>query len=418
MTSLMDHDSLQQDLAFTWKKNLCMVWISQFICQVGFAFALPFTPFYFQQMGVQGRDVEFYVALCGSAPALAQMAAAPVWGYLADRFGRRKMLLRAYIGAALVLVLMGFCSNPVQFFILRILQGLLSGTVSAAQTLVATETPEEHSGFALGSLNSAVYSGVLAGSFTGGIFADFFGYSKAFATGGLFLLIPVVLVGFFVTEHFRKPEKKSSGSIFGGLIPRKRPFMITLPILILMGMVMFARQFDIPFVPLYVQKLHGNDSVATWTGLLSALCCAGSVLSGFLLGCLADRYPPGRLAVISSFATALFMFSLFFVQHLAWLFIGRFCMIFMSSGLEPALQIWLCRRTVSSSRGQIFGWAASFRALGWFGAPLAGGFFTIHFGIRSLYWAGPLFFLGILFFLLWVMRRFPEKKAEGKLSAS
>lgn len=401
-----------------WKKTLTMIWISQFICQMGFAFALPFTPFYFQQMGLQGKEVEFYVALCGSAPALAQMAASPVWGYLADLFGRRKMLLRAYIGAVAVLCLMGFCTNPVQFFILRILQGLLTGTVSAAQTLVAAETPEEHCGFALGSLNSAVYSGVLAGSFTGGIFADFFGYSNAFIAGGILLLIPAILVGFFVTEHFQKPERKNAKSIFSGLLPEKHLFHLALPILILMGMVMFARQFDIPFVPLFVQQLHGNDSVATWTGILSALCCFSSVLSGLLLGYLADRYPPGRLAAFSCLLTALFMSGLFFVHTLAGLFLLRFCMIFMSSGLDPALQIWLCRKTDSRSRGQIFGWAASFRALGWFGAPLAGGFFTIHFGIRSLYWAGPLFFLGILFTLLFVMKRFPREKEEEKVSVS
>ena len=69
------------------------------------------------------------------------------------------MLLRSYLGGVLVLGLMGVVHAPVYLILLRLVQGALCGSVSAAQTLVATHTPEEHSGFALGSLNSAVFSG-------------------------------------------------------------------------------------------------------------------------------------------------------------------------------------------------------------------------------------------------------------------
>ena len=361
-------------------------------------------------MGVTGKSLDFWVAVSGAAPPLAMMIFAPIWGFLADKFGRRKMLLRSYIGGVIVMVLMGFCETPLSFVFLRLLQGALSGTVSAAQTLVATHTPDEHNGFALGALNSAVYSGVLAGSFIGGIFVDLFGYRISFITGGVLLLVPVVLILFYVHEHFA-PLMNLNRGFFSSFLPKRRHLILAMPILVLMGMVMFARQFDVSFIPLFVQALHGSlEGAAIWTGFLSAVACSGSVLSGFLLGYLADHYAPGKLAVFSAILAAVFMFTLTFTHSMLFLFSARFLMIFMSSGLDPALQIWLCRKTIPQTRGLIFGWASSVRAFGWFLAPLVGGVVTAHWGIRALFVVGPFFFLIIMFAMLRIIKRFPDRE--------
>ncbi len=401
---------IHPDLAQSWKKILLVIWISQFIAQIGFSFALPFTPFYIQKMGVTGKSLDFWVAVSGAAPPLAMMIFAPIWGYLADKFGRRKMLLRSYIGGVTVLVLMGFCHTPLSFVFLRLLQGALSGTVSAAQTLVATHTPDDHNGFALGALNSAVYSGVLAGSFIGGIFADVFGYRVAFFTGGVLLLVPVVLILFFIQEHFA-PLMNLNRGFFSSIIPKRRHLVLALPILILMGMVMFARQFDISFIPLFVQALHGSiDGASIWTGTLSAVACFGSVLSGFLLGYLADRYPPGKLAIISALLAAVFMFYPDLRPQHAVLSLRT-----VPDGLHeqrsgPRPSDLALPQDHSQTRGLIFGWASSVRSFGWFLAPLVGGMVTAHFGIRALFVVGPVFFLIVMFAMMRILKRFPERE--------
>ncbi|MGN0871918.1 MAG: MFS transporter [Victivallales bacterium] len=97
----------------------------------------------------------------------------------------------------------------------------------------------------------------------------------------------------------------------------------------------------------------------------------------------------------------------FCAQHV-FLFSTRFAMIFASSGLDPALQIWLCRKTIPQTRGLIFGWAASARSFGWFLAPLTGGIVTKNLGIRWLFVVGPLFFIVIMLLIMRVMRRFSD----------
>ena len=394
------------DFHKTWKRQLFIIWTSQFIAANGFSFALPFVPFYMQQsLGVTPEKLPFYTSLFGAAAPFMMMIFAPVWGTLADRYGRRKMLLRSYIGGLVSLGLMGTVQGPAMLLMLRLLQGMFCGTVSAAQTLVSTQTPDEHNGFALGSLHSAMFSGHMTGSFFGGIFAEYFGYRSAFIMTGVLMSISFFLVQRGVKEYF-VPQSVPITRVFSRMIPRGKLFWSVLPLLLLMGFVMFCRQFDTSFVPLVVQAILGTiEGASGWTGALSALCGGAGVVSGFALGILSDRYPPGRIAICSAVIAAAMMLGISFCSTLTGLFIFRFLMVFAGSGLDPALQIWLSRRTPSEKRGVIFGYAASMRCFGHFLSPLVAGAFASTCGLMSIYVAGPVFMLTIALCLYLAVRK-------------
>lgn len=365
--------------------------MAQFIAANGFSFGLPFVPFYLQHdLNVSAGDLPFYVALFGAAAPMMMMVFSPIWGAVADRFGRRKMLLRSYLGGLFALGLMGVATSPVFLIFLRLVQGMFCGTVSAAQTLVSTQTPEEHNGFALGSLHSAMFSGHMTGSFFGGIFAEYFGYRNAFFVTAFLMSLSFFLVWKGVTEYF-EPQKSSVSRFFKNMVPRGRVLHAVLPILLLMSFVMFCRQFDNSFVPLLVQDVLGSVTGASgWTGALSAVCGFAGVISGFALGFLSDRFKPGKIAVCSSICAGVSMLIITLCQTLPGIFVFRFLMVFAGSGLDPALQIWLTRRTSQGNRGLIFGYAASMRSFGMFLSPLAAGFVVSTYGVRGLYVAGPL----------------------------
>lgn len=394
------------DFRKTWKRQLFIIWTAQFVAANGFSFALPFVPFYMQQnLGVSQSDLPFYTALFGAFAPFMMMIFSPVWGALSDRYGRRKMLLRSYVGGLVSLGLMGAVQGPVMLLALRLLQGMFCGTVSAAQTLVSTQTPDEHNGFALASLHSAMFSGYMTGSFFGGIFAEYFGYRSAFLMTAVLMSISFFMVQRGVTEYF-VPGKMPTSRIFIRMIPHGKLFYSVLPILLLMGFVMFCRHFDTSFVPLMVQDILGTiDGASGWTGALSALCGVGGVISGFALGVLSDRFSPGRIAICSALIAAVAMFSISLSSTLVGLFIFRFLMVFAGSGLDPALQIWLSRRTPSSKRGVIFGYAASMRCFGNFLTPLVAGVIAGTAGIRGIYVAGPVFLLLIAWCLHLAVRK-------------
>ena len=383
---------MRPDFRRTWKRQLFVIWTAQFIAANGFSFGLPFAPFYIRQdLHVPDAQLPVYVALFGAAAPMMMMIFAPIWGAVADRFGRRRMLLRSYLGGLVALGLMGVAANAATLIFLRLVQGMFCGTVSAAQTLVSTQTPEEHNGFALGSLHSAMFSGHMTGSFLGGIFAEYFGYRNAFFVTAFLMSLSFFLVWKWVDEYF-EPAKISVRNFLQNMVPRGKRLHLVLPILLLMGFVIFCRQFDNSFVPLLVQDVLGTVQGASgWTGALSAVCGFAGVVSGFALGVLSDRFEPGKIAVCSAMCACVSMLAISFSSTLGAVFVFRFAMVFAGSGLDPALQIWLSRRTRPDSRGLIFGYAASLRSFGMFLAPLIAGFVVSCFGVRGIYVAGPIF---------------------------
>ena len=127
-------------------------------------------------------DVAFWVGFISSAQPICMALSAPILGYsLADRYGRKPMLARAMIGGRTALRpgRPGY-ATPAQLAAFRIIEGVLSGTVAAATTLVAVTTPREHAGYGLGLLQTAIFTGNFLGPLLGGIIGSTLGYRSAF----------------------------------------------------------------------------------------------------------------------------------------------------------------------------------------------------------------------------------------------
>ncbi|MDK8393032.1 MFS transporter, partial [Lactobacillus gasseri] len=194
-----------------WKKNLFVLSIAVFIAGISFSEIMPFLPLYIDTLGhFTHQQLNFWSGFIFSGVYFVSAVISPWWGKLADKKGRKLMILRASLGMAIVLGSMGLVTNVWQLFFLRMLQGVFAGFVSNSNALIATETPKEKSGQALGTMSSAFTAGNLLGPFLGGALASAFSYRVTFfITGGL-LLISFLLSLFFVHEEGFKPitEKK------------------------------------------------------------------------------------------------------------------------------------------------------------------------------------------------------------------
>jgi MFS family permease len=169
---------------------------------------------------------------------------------------------------------------------------------------------------------------------------------------------------------------------------------VSLPILLLILFMAFVQQFDTWFLPLLVQDVHGSlKGVSVWTGSLGAVGGVAGFLAGVILGRLADRMSPPRVAKFSAVGAAVMMIPQGLAHTFLVLFPARFCMTFCAAGLDPVFQIWLAKVTPEDRRGFIFGWVGTAKALGWMAAPLASGLVASGFGVRAIYFVECLLFL-------------------------
>lgn len=179
-----------------WKINLYTIWFSQVLSIMSFSFGIPFIPFYIQDIGVvDPNQVKLFTGILSTAPGITMAIMAPIWGIAADRWGKKLMLLRAMLFASFIIAGMGIVANVSQLLVLRLLQGIFTGTVTAASALVASNTPENRLSYALGFLSSSTFIGASVGPVVGGFFAEYAGYRLSFILGGVFSAVIEIAIG-------------------------------------------------------------------------------------------------------------------------------------------------------------------------------------------------------------------------------
>jgi len=405
----------------SWQRNLFFTWISQFLSLAGFCFGMPFIAYYMQELGVKDKT-ELYIymgAFTAGAPiALALMG--PVWGVLSDRHGRKLMMLRASTAATFVLFGMGYTGSITGLLVFRFLQGFFTGTMPAAQALVASHTPDSRQGFALGTLSTATYSGIMAGGFLGGRCADVFGYAATFKIGGCIMIVSTLLIVFGIREQFEPPAE-----IPGGAQGFRLPSIgLAGPVLVLIGAVACVRFLESAILPLFIQHLN-HDTVegsSTITGDLTAVACFAGIIGGYLFGWLVDRVSPEPIGKVVVCGSALAMAAQSISTSFTGLFLARFVLAFFSIGMDPVMQVWVSRVTPNEQRGSIFGWVTTCRSLGWVVGPLIGSGLAagIHqltgdhaLAQRSVFLTDAVLLVALVPVVGWSARRMLERNGEA-----
>ncbi|MGC9319217.1 MAG: MFS transporter [Armatimonadota bacterium] len=364
-----------------WQRTLYACWVAQLLSIIGFSFVMPFIPFYVRELGVSGEaQVAIWSGLVITAAGLMQAIFAPIWGHLADRYGRKIMVERAMFGGAVAMTLMGMVANVHQLFVLRMIQGALTGTVVASTTLVASISPQRRMGYSLGMMQVAVLMGVTIGPWVGGLAADAYGYRVPFYAAGVFLLLGGIVVLALAHEEFCVPEEARGArnhglqSAFGarGLVALLATFF----------MISIAGSFVGPIFPLLVEQISQTGRAASAAGMLMGVAGLAAGASALLIGLLGDRLGHKPLLVACTWCAALFSAPHALAQTIGQLLALRVGMGLARGGTAPALNAIVGQAVSSDTYGRAFGNTRVASAMGMALGPLAGGFAAAHLGLR------------------------------------
>jgi DHA1 family multidrug resistance protein-like MFS transporter len=342
----------------SWKRTLALMVGAQFTASLGFSVVFPFLPFYVAQLGsISNLSIEMLSGLIYASPALTMAIASPFWGAMADRRGRKPMVLRATFGGAVMFLLMGFVVNAEQLVALRVLQGLVTGILAAASALIVSVTPREHTGYAMGWLQVGLWSGNAAGPVLGGVLSDLTGYRAIFMVTAALLALSGLGVWLGVEEPFvREPGR---GTARAGISQGWRRILadprlcatLTLRFLTSLGRSTLA-----PILPLFVLHVtRGSTGVGTLTGLITGVESATSTLSAVYLGRLGDRIGHGRVALASALVTAACYVPQGFVDSVWLLLLLQGLSGLGVGGLLPSLSALLAQYSRLGEEGSVYG---------------------------------------------------------------
>ena len=383
----------------TWKRTVYISLVCVFCTAFGVSQLAPILPLYFHDLGVQTPEaMSLWSGLATGATYIIVCLAAPFWGRVADKKGRKITLIRSSFGMALCNVLIAFQTTPEGVVLIRLIQGLVSGFYSASITLIASETPIERTGWALGLLASANLAGSLIGPLLGGYIADTVGIRNDFIIVGTLMGLAGVLATIFIHENYvpqPNPEKLSIRKL-KEQIPEFNSIVALCVASFIYAICIMSLQ---PVISVYIKGIVPSDTenLAFIAGAVFSAMGIAQLLSSSPLGKLVDKIGPRKVLVVSLIYVGILNIPQAYVSDVYQLAIIRFLQGFGLGGMLPALNTYLSSKTPREFTGQVFSYNQSCLFFGYFLGSVGGASLMAWLGFTTLFWvSGGLFIISAL----------------------
>lgn len=391
----------------SWRKNLWMLWIGALVTSASFSMVVPFLPLFLIKLGVH-HNLNIWSGALFSAAFLTAALMSPFWGSLADKYGRKPMILRSGFSLCAVYILTAFVTNPYELLGLRMVQGLLAGYIPSAIALVATNTPEAEVGYALAMMSTATATGSIAGPLLGGVISRLFDNRIAFGSAGALMLLSTLLV-LFLVEEFQFVPSKTRSSVVGAWreAATNRQF---LPVLWLSLLTSFSIMTIEPILPVYIVHLGGSlRNASLLAGIVFSLSGIATVLFAPRWGRLSDKVGFRRTLLIGLLGGGLGNLAQI-PFHNIWGFSAvRFMYGAFFCAVYPALNGLVVRTTRNDFRGRAFGLNQTANQLGIMLGPLVGGVTAEALGTHSVFWLTGFLLLATM----WLAQRATRTQSVG-----
>jgi multidrug resistance protein len=359
------------------RKVILLLAVSMGLLMTGYAIIMPL---FARRLGEFGSGVGA-LSLMSTAYALAGILASPFFGALADRFGRRPLVLGSL--AAFVLANIGFlvATSTDTLIVVRALEGALSaGLVPAVLGIVADIAPEDKRARWIGVVMGGASAGWVLGPVAGGVLYDAWGFEAPFvlsagmgflAFAAAAILIPETRppeVGRREALRRRRAAAAASAQAESFRVALPRPLSTFAMLLFINFVMFFAWTFFTPQLLFYIFDDLG------WTTAQFGMAVAGyglaSVLGQTALGQVGDRY--GRKP---SIVVGLLLFSAQFGGMIFTTSFGLITLAFAVAGLgeglvSPALGAFFLDISEEQHRSRVMGIRGSAGALGNVVGPL------------------------------------------------
>ena len=383
----------------TWKRTVYISLVCVFCTAFGVSQLAPILPLYFHDLGVQTPEaMSLWSGLATGATYIIVCLAAPFWGRVADQKGRKITLIRSSFGMALCNILIAFQTTPEGVVLIRLVQGLVSGFYSASITLIASESPIERTGWALGLLASANLAGSLIGPLLGGYIADTVGIRNDFIIVGALMGLAGVLATIFIHENYvpqPNPEKLSIRKL-KEQIPEFNSIVALCVASFIYAICIMSLQ---PVISVYIKGIVPSDTenLAFIAGAVFSAMGIAQLMSSSPLGKLVDKIGPRKVLVVSLIYVGILNIPQAYVSDVYQLAIIRFLQGFGLGGMLPALNTYLSSKTPREFTGQVFSYNQSCLFFGYFLGSVGGASLMAWLGFTTLFWvSGGLFIISAL----------------------
>ncbi len=380
----------EQALFPFWRRNMYAMGLAAFSLTSGFGMTNPFFPLVLQEMGATGH-LETWVGYAMGAYFGLSFLLTPLWGVVADHYGRKLMALRTSLGMACICLVLPLAPSMAWFMALYVLMGTTNGFIPSTNALIVTNTPTARLGRALSLVQTGTLVGGAIGPAAGAAIAHLLpGYRYLYWVAGGLLVLAGLLTLLLAQERHDRPATPFRLHLLQDFrIIRRIPHIRGLMYLAFIqtftylgtGAIISVFTLDL----LAHQGIHGGADVDFWVGAVTLAFTLSSALSVPLWGRLLDRFGPSRTLAVSLLGAALASVPTIFVATPLQLGAARFALGLLAIGIGPSLLAIIKGYTPPGMESRVLAYAAAFGSLGIGGGPFVAGLIGPLLGLRVFF---------------------------------
>lgn len=401
-----------------WRRNRWVFPFANVLCGFGFSLAWPFVPLMVRGLGVR-ENLETWVGTMLLIFYLVSTAASPVWGGIADHYGRKPMVLRAMLGMGVTMMLVPFAPTPLWFAAALMLVAVFNGFTPAGVSLLVANTPPARIGSAVSLAQTGGQVGHALGPALGAALAALLDRQHAlyWISAGL-MLSGGLLVLLFVREVKQVAPGRWRPRLVGSLrdllaVPRIAPLFL---LAFLFSIVWHG---SVTNISVFVLQLLEDDPAtagadtgvaASWIGAAATAIALSTMVALPLWGRVIDRVGPARVLVFSAAATVVTHLPLLLLQTPLQLVLARVAFGLTAAGMQTAIFQLLRIHAPPGMDARALSYATAFQFLAMGVAPFFAGLVGPALGLRAYFAITTACMLGGI--ALWL--RTARRKAEGE----
>ena len=405
-------------------KRLLILWFTIFIDLLGFTLFIPVMPYFGEHVGAS----EFMVILSSAVFSLLVFLCSPIWGSASDRYGRRPVIIASVVISAVSYIVFAHADHVVWLFVSRILTGVGSGNIAAAQAYVSDiSEPKDRAkriGLVIGAAWGTAFAlGPLVGGYVfhhmGGIMSV--GY-VAFALCMLNLigLVFVLPESLKVKDHARTINIKPIASTFASLRDLRFRDIFIIGFVYITAFSMMNVSISFFWKDRYALDVDQVGILMAIVGVMSA------ISQGALVGVFQKLWGEKKMMIRGAVLVALGLAAIPFVPagaramvpigadgspihqdlDLVFVLFSMIPMIMLSVGnacLNPSLVSILSRQASAHEQGEVMGQNMGFGSLGRVLGPLLSSL-LYPLGMGLPFWVGGAIMLGTLWLVFDYLR--------------
>lgn len=373
-----------------WRRNLQILPLSNLLSSLGFGLAWPFLPLMVRGLGVEDDHLATWIGNMALAFFIVSFVTNPIWGGIADHYGRKIMVLRATLGMGFCMTLVAFAPTPMWFAVLLMFIGVFNGSTAAAMSLIVANTPPGRLGRALSLAQMGTLVGQTMGPAVGALLASVIvRHHWMFWVSGGILLFAGLLVAVFVGEVKQLAAGPWRLQWIGPLRELVRvPRIGALYLLAFLFAVMWSG--NVPIMSLYALDLlsaqpAGQRSEAFWLGTVALALGISGLVAMPIWGRILDRHDPGRVLAIATGAAAVSHVPLLFLETPLQLVLARAAFGLSAAAMQPAIIRLLKRHAPAGMDARAISYGTSFQFIAMGLAPFTAGLIGPVLGLRAYF---------------------------------